>query len=87
MQRWGHIVGARDRDRLRRLRFVIQRLIERDELERGAQSRLAEHFHVSRQYVHQLVNEERERAALAGDSELAGGSAQGSARSAAPSAS
>ena len=52
---------TRDRERLRRLRFVIRRLLEHGGLERGSQSRLAEHFGVSRQYIHQLVNEERER--------------------------
>jgi len=52
---------TRDRERLRRLRFVIRRLLEHGGLERGSQSRLSEHFGVSRQYIHQLVNEERER--------------------------
>jgi hypothetical protein len=52
---------TRDRERLRRLRFVIRRLLEHGGLERGSQSRLAEHFGVSRQYIHQLVSEERER--------------------------
>ena len=52
---------TRDHERLRRLRFVIRRLLEDGGLARGSQSRLAEHFGVSRQYIHQLVNEERER--------------------------
>jgi hypothetical protein len=50
---------VRDRERLRRLRFVVRRLLERGELKRGGQTRLAEHFGVSRQYVHQIVTEER----------------------------
>jgi hypothetical protein len=33
-------------------------------MERGHQSRLAEHFDVSRQRVHQVVNQERRRRAL-----------------------
>jgi len=66
---------TRDRERLRRLRFVIRRLLEHGGLERGSQSRLAEHFGVSRQYIHQLVNEERERLEGTGLGNDNGGSA------------
>ena len=50
-----------------KLRIAVRYLLRRDALERGHQTRLAEHFDVSRQRVHQVVNEEqtrRERAAL-----------------------
>ena len=50
-----------------KLRIAVRYLLRRDALERGHQTRLAEHFSVSRQRVHQVVNEEqtrRERAAL-----------------------
>ena len=57
----------RDAERLNRLRLAIRYLLREDALARGHQSRLAEHFSVSRQRVHQVVNEEqmrREEAAL-----------------------
>ena len=57
----------RDPERLSKLRIAVQYLLRRDALQRGHQTRLAEHFSVSRQRVHQVVNEEqarRERAAL-----------------------
>lgn len=51
----------RDRARSDRLRKAVRYLIEHDELALGVQSRLARHFHVSRQRVHQIVEEERQR--------------------------
>jgi hypothetical protein len=51
----------RDPERLQRLRAAVRYLLQRDGLRHGHQSRLAEHFHVSRQRVHQVVKEERER--------------------------
>ena len=75
VQKSGHTMRTRDRERLRRLRFVIRRLLDHGGLERGSQSRLAEHFGVSRQYIHQLVNEERERLDVAGIAADDGGSA------------
>ena len=39
-------------------------LVANESLERGHQSRLAEHFDVSRQRVHQVVNQERRRREL-----------------------
>ena len=57
----------RDPERLTKLRIAVRYLLRRDALQRGHQTRLAEHFSMSRQRVHQVVNEEqtrRERAAL-----------------------
>jgi hypothetical protein len=51
----------RDRERVKKLRIAVRYLVARDVLERGHQSRLAEHFDVSRQRVHQVVNQERAR--------------------------
>ena len=47
------------RKRAPRLRVAVRYLLERDELGMGSQSRLAEYFHVSRQFVHQIVVQER----------------------------
>lgn len=54
----------RDRERVKKLRIAVRYLVARDVLERGHQSRLAEHFDVSRQRVHQVVNQERARREL-----------------------
>lgn len=43
------------------LRIAVRYLVIRNVLERGHQSRLAEHFDVSRQRVHQVVVQERVR--------------------------
>lgn len=51
----------RDPERLHKLRMAIRYLLTNDALERGHQSRLAEHFAVSRQRVHQVVHEEQDR--------------------------
>ena len=53
----------RDQERVERLRLAVRYLVARDTLERGHQSRLAEYFDVSRQRVHQVVNQERARRA------------------------
>ncbi len=53
----------RDPERLRKLRIAIRYLLHEDALLRGHQSRLAEHFNVSRQRVHQVVNDEQQRRA------------------------
>lgn len=45
-----------------RLRIAVRYLLERDCMQKGNQTRLAEHFKVSRQRVHQIVMEERQRA-------------------------
>ena len=52
------VVIRRDPERLKKLRAAIRYLLREDALQRGHQSRLAEHFSVSRQRVHQVVNEE-----------------------------
>ena len=52
-------MAKRDPQRTERLRKAVRYLLERGELPAGSQSRLAEHFQVSRQRVHQIVVEER----------------------------
>lgn len=54
-------MAKRDPERTRKIRIAVRYLMERDSLQNGNQSRLAEHFHVSRQRVHQIVVEERQR--------------------------
>jgi hypothetical protein len=54
-------MAKRDPERTQRLRIAVRYLLERDCLAKGNQSRLAEHFKVSRQRVHQIVVEERQR--------------------------
>ena len=54
----------RDIERIRKLRTAVRYLVANESLERGHQSRLAEHFDVSRQRVHQVVNQERRRREL-----------------------
>jgi hypothetical protein len=54
----------RDQARVNKLRIAVRYLVAKDVLERGHQSRLAEHFDISRQRVHQVVNQERARRAL-----------------------
>ena len=49
----------RDPQRTERLRVAIRYMLEHGTLAPGSQSRLAEHFSVSRQRVHQIVVEER----------------------------
>ena len=55
----------RDQERLRKLRVAVRYLLLKDALERGHQTRLAEHFDLTRQRVHQVVIEERDRRAAA----------------------
>lgn len=55
----------RDPERLAKLRLAIRYLLREDALARGHQSRLAEHFSMSRQRVHQVLNEEQQRQANA----------------------
>jgi len=54
----------RDQERVNKLRIAVRYLVSKDVLERGHQSRLAEHFDVSRQRVHQVVNQEKTRRQL-----------------------
>jgi len=54
-------MAKRDPERTEKMRIAVRYLLERDCLAKGNQSRLAEHFHVSRQRVHQIVVEERKR--------------------------
>ncbi len=48
-------------NRTEKMRIAVRYLLSRDCMEKGNQSRLAEHFDVTRQRVHQIVKEERAR--------------------------
>ena len=52
-------MAKRDPHRTEKLRVAIRYMLDRGTLVAGSQTRLAEHFSVSRQRVHQLVVEER----------------------------
>jgi predicted XRE-type DNA-binding protein len=54
-------MAKRDPERTQRLRNTIRYLLEKDGMAKGNQATLARHFHVSRQRVHQIVVEERQR--------------------------
>jgi DNA-directed RNA polymerase sigma subunit (sigma70/sigma32) len=52
-------MAKRDPQRTERLRVAVRYMLEHGTLQPGSQSRLAEHFNVTRQRVHQIVVEER----------------------------
>jgi hypothetical protein len=52
-------MAKRDPQRTEKLRTAIRYMLEHGSLVAGSQTRLAEHFKVSRQRVHQLVVDER----------------------------
>jgi plasmid maintenance system antidote protein VapI len=54
-------MARRDPQRTQKLRIAVRYLLERECMAKGNQTRLAEHFKVSRQRVHQIVVEERQR--------------------------
>lgn len=54
-------MAKRDPQRTERLRVAVRYMLEHGTLQPGSQSRLAEHFKVSRQRVHQIVVEERQQ--------------------------
>jgi len=54
-------MARRDPERTAKLRKVVGYLLEKQCMNKGDQTRLAEHFKVSRQRVHQIVVEERQR--------------------------
>ena len=54
-------MAKRDPEKTRRLRAAVRYLIQQGNLVKGNQATLARHFQVSRQRVHQIVNEERAR--------------------------
>jgi hypothetical protein len=58
-------MAKRDPERTRKIRVAVRYLIDHGCLHKGNQSRLAEHFQVSRQRVHQIVVEERRRDSFA----------------------
>jgi len=64
-------MAKRDPQRTEKLRIAVRYLLERGGLAQGSQSRLAEHFKVSRQRVHQIVVEERRHLPVQGESEAA----------------
>ena len=70
-------MAKRDPQRTEKLRKAIRYMLEHGTLVPGSQTRLAEHFRVSRQRVHQLVVDERR---LTQSKHLAGDPAQHSAR-------
>lgn len=57
-------MAKRDPQRTERLRVAVRYLLAHNGLTMGSQTRLAEHFKVSRQRVHQIVVEERRQALL-----------------------
>jgi hypothetical protein len=61
-------MAKRDPERTQRLRVAVRHLLEKQALEKGIQATLARHFNVSRQRVHQIVVEERQRAEAAASS-------------------
>ncbi len=58
-----------NQEKIRKLRIAVRYLLEKGQIDpniggsRGAQVKLAEHFKVSRQRVHQIVVEERQKKA------------------------
>lgn len=52
-------MSKRDPQRTEKLRTAIRYMLQRGTLVAGSQTRLAEHFGVTRQRVHQVVVEER----------------------------
>jgi hypothetical protein len=54
-------MAKRDPQRTQKLRIAVRHLLEKEALEKGIQATLARHFNVSRQRVHQIVVEERQR--------------------------
>jgi hypothetical protein len=65
-------MAKRDPHRTEKLRVAVRYLLDRGELPAGSQSRLAEHFQVSRQRVHQIVVEERRQLVGGSHSEALG---------------
>jgi hypothetical protein len=59
----GEHVAKRDPQRTEKLRRAVRYMLDHGTLVQGSQSRLAEHFKVTRQRVHQIVVEERRRSA------------------------
>lgn len=52
-------MAKRDSERTKRLRKAVSYMLEHGTLHKGSQIRLAEHFGVTRQRVHQIVQEQR----------------------------
>lgn len=60
----GKAVMLRDPARAEKLRIAVRYLLDKQRLRRGHQTRLAEHFGITRQRVNQIVDEERARVAI-----------------------
>ncbi|HYM14668.1 MAG TPA: hypothetical protein VEZ14_03850 [Dehalococcoidia bacterium] len=54
-------MAKRDPERTEKLRIAVRYLLSHGHMAQGSQSRLAEHFKVSRQRVHQIVVQERRK--------------------------
>jgi hypothetical protein len=54
----------RDPERLAKLRTAVRYLLANEAFERGDQVRLAKHFRLTRQRVHQVILEEKTRSGL-----------------------
>jgi DNA-binding transcriptional regulator LsrR (DeoR family) len=54
----------RDPERIEKVRIAVRYLLDEERLRRGHQTRLAEHFGITRQRVNQIVDEERARVAI-----------------------
>ncbi len=52
-------MSKRDPERAAKMRVAVRYLLQRDAMVKGMQARVAEHFGVTRQRVHQIVVEER----------------------------
>jgi hypothetical protein len=57
-------VLKRDPERLAKLRTAVRYLVANEAFERGDQVRLAKHFRLTRQRVHQVIVEEKMRSGL-----------------------
>lgn len=55
------LTSEEKKERLRKIRVAVRYLLEKDALQKGFQTRIAEHFKVSRQRVHQIKQEEIQR--------------------------
>ncbi len=62
-------MAKRDPQRTEKLRHTVRYMLEHGTLVQGSQSRLAEHFKVTRQRVHQIVVDERHRLGVVSNGE------------------
>jgi hypothetical protein len=62
-------MAKRDAEKTRRLRTAVRYQVEQGNLAKGNQATLARHIQVSRQRVHQIVREERDRLGITATAE------------------